>query len=304
LSAEDARRAFLDWLADERRAAPRTVAAYGADLAQFLVFLTGHLGAEPDLDALARLTIGDFRAWLAALAGAGSGARSRARHLAAVRSFFRYLARRRDLANPALQLLRAPRQGQRLPRALSVGAAGMVVSEIGAEAGSPAEAARDTALFALLYGSGLRIGEALGLSVGDAPLPGPEDPLRVRGKGAKERLVPVLPAVRQAVAAWLAQHPDPRRMAPLFLGVRGKRLSAGVAERRLRIFRRLRGLPEHTTPHALRHSFASHLLAAGGDLRSIQELLGHTSLSTTQVYAGVDEAKLLAVWKAAHPRAG
>jgi len=191
-----------------------------------------------------------------------------------------------------------------VPRALSVAAAAEVVREIGAEAPTAALAARDTALAALLYGSGLRIGEALALSVADAPLPGTNATLRVRGKGGKERLVPVLPAVARAVAAWLAHHPDRSPQAPLFLGQRGRRLAAGVAQRSVRHFRRLHGLPEHATPHALRHSFATHLLADGGDLRSIQELLGHASLSTTQLYTAVDEAKLISIWKASHPRAG
>ncbi|MGH7118589.1 MAG: tyrosine recombinase XerC [Acetobacteraceae bacterium] len=304
MNGEQARCAYLAWLGAERRAAARTVAAYGADLAAFLGFLTTHLGAEPGLDSLASLQAGDFRAWLASLAAAGNGPASRARHLAAVRSYFRYLARRHGVENAALQLLRTPRRGRRVPRALSVAAAGQVVREIGADAASPLVAARDAALFALLYGSGLRIGEALALTVADAPLPGRNDLLRVRGKGGKERLVPVLPAVRRLVAAWLTQHPDPRPAAPLFLGLCGRRLAAGVAQRSIRNFRRLHGLPEHATPHALRHSFATHLLAAGGDLRSIQELLGHASLSTTQLYTAVDEAKLIAVWKASHPRAG
>ena len=311
MSAEDARRAFLDWLADERRAAPRTVAAYGADLAQFLVFLTGHLGAEPDLDALARLTIGDFRAWLAALAGAGSGARSRARHLAAVRSFFRYLARRRDLANPALQLLRAPRQGQRLPRALSVGAAGMVVSEIGAEAGSPAEAARDTALFALLYGSGLRIGEALGLSVGDAPLPGPEDPLRVRGKGAKERLVPFGDAAAAAIRAYLPERAERLKAAgkqtdALLLSARVKgngRLTTRSVGRIVKRMAIAHGMAPETHPHTLRHAFGTHMLEEGADLRAIQELLGHERLSTTQRYTQLTARQVAEVYDRTPPRA-
>jgi integrase/recombinase XerC len=304
VTGEEARRAFLDWLGKERRAAALTVAAYGADLAQFLGFLTGHLGEEPGLGALGRLTAADFRAWLAALAASGNGDASRARHLAAVRSFFRFLTRRLDVENPALSLLRTPRVRRRLPRALSVAAARSVVAEIGEEAETAAQAARDAALFALLYGSGLRISEALGLAVGDAPLPGANEMLRVRGKGAKERLVPVLPVVRQAIAEWLALHPDRRPASALFVGARGHRLAAGVAQRSLRAFRRLHGLPEHATPHALRHSFATHLLATGGDLRSIQELLGHASLSTTQLYTGVDEAKLLSVWQASHPRAG
>ncbi|MGH7068372.1 MAG: tyrosine recombinase XerC [Acetobacteraceae bacterium] len=303
MTAEEACSAWLNWLAGERRAAAGTSAAYRADLAEFIGFLTKHLGAEPDLESLSRLAIGDFRAWLAALAAAGNGPASRARHLAAVRSFFRYLARRHGVENPALQLLRTRRPGRPLPRALSIAEAGAVVGEIGAATADPAAAACHTALFALLYGSGLRIGEALALSVADAPLPGRNEMLRVRGKRAKERLVPVLPAVRTAIASWLARHPDRHPSAPLFLGVRGQRLSAGVAERALRNFRRLHGLPEHATPHALRHSFATHLLSAGADLRSLQELLGHSSLSTTQLYTAVDEAKLIAVWKASHPRA-
>ncbi len=303
MTAAEARVRFVNWLAGERRAASGTIAAYQADLAEFLGFLTNHLGGEPGLDSLAALAIGDFRAWLAALAASGNGPASRARHLAAVRSFFRYLARRHGVENFSLPLIRTPRRARPLPRALTIAAAGTVVSEVGGEAASPAEAARDVALVALLYGSGLRIGEALALSVADAPLPGGNEMLRVRGKRAKERLVPVLPAVRQAIAAWLALHPDRRRSQPLFLGRRGQRLAAGVAERALRNFRRLHGLPEHTTPHALRHSFATHLLAAGADLRSVQELLGHASLSTTQLYTALDETKLLAVWKASHPRA-
>jgi integrase/recombinase XerC len=303
VSAEEARARFLEWLGAERRAARLTIAAYGADLAEFLGFLTRHLGAEPTLGHLRNLTVADFRAWLTALGGAGNGDASRARHLAAVRSFFRYLARRHGLEIFSLGLLRTPRTRRRLPRALTVDGARGVVAEIGEEARTAADAARDTALFALLYGSGLRIGEALALTVADAPLPGGEAMLRVHGKGGKERLVPVLPAVRRAIAAWLAHHPDRRPTAALFLGTRGKPLAAGVAQRALRNFRRLHGLPEHATPHALRHSFATHLLAEGADLRSIQELLGHASLSTTQLYTAVDEAKLMAVWRAAHPRA-
>lgn len=304
MSGEEARVDFLAWLAAERRASPLTLAAYAADLGQFLEFLAKHLGAAPGLAELGALQVADFRAWLAALGVQGNGAASRARHLAAVRSFFRYLARRRGVENPALALLQSPKVRKPLPRALSEAAARCVVEEIGEEARTPAQAARDAALFTLLYGGGLRISEALGLSVAEAPLPGRNEMLRVRGKGNKERLVPVLPAVRQAVAAWLALHPRPLPEAPLFVGARGARLAAGVVQRSLRTFRRLHGLPEHASPHALRHSFATHLLAAGGDLRSIQELLGHASLSTTQTYTAVEEAKLLAVWQAAHPRAG
>lgn len=163
--------------------------------------------------------------------------------------------------------------------------------------------ARDTALFTLLYGCGLRIAEALSLNVRDAPKSGGDGSLRVVGKGSKERIVPVLPVVREAISAWLRLHPAAQPEAPLFLGARGKRLDAAVAQRTLRLYRRQTGLPEHATPHALRHSFATHLLAGGADLRSIQELLGHASLSTTQRYTNVDEARLLEVWRNAHPRA-
>jgi integrase/recombinase XerC len=165
------------------------------------------------------------------------------------------------------------------------------------------QTARDAALFTLLYGCGLRIAEALALDVRDAPRPGTDDALRVTGKGGKQRVVPVLPAVRQAVAAWLAHHPDSRADQPLFVGARGGRLDAAVAQRSLRTFRRLAGLPESATPHALRHSFATHLLGGGADLRAIQELLGHASLSTTQRYTKVDAAALLKTWREAHPRA-
>jgi site-specific recombinase XerD len=165
--------------------------------------------------------------------------------------------------------------------------------------------ARDTGLFTLLYGCGLRIAEALALNVGDIPPPTAREPvLRIRGKGRKERLVPLLPAVHEALAGWLAVHPAPAAGNPLFIGTKGKRLNPGVAQRNLRAFRRASALPEHATPHALRHSFATHLLEGGGDLRSIQELLGHASLSTTQRYTNVDTRQLMAVWRKAHPRAG
>jgi len=303
LTGEAAARSFLGWLADERRASPLTVEAYAGDLATFLGFLTRHLGGEPDLAALGSLRSADLRAWLAFLAEEGLGNASRARRLSAVRSFFRFLARRHGMTNPAIGLLSRPRARPPVPRALSVPEARTVTEDIAAMADSTALSARDTALFTLLYGCGLRISEALALNVRDAPLPGRSAALRVLGKGAKERIVPVLPAVREAVAAWLRLHPDPVADSPLFLGARGKRLDAAVAQRVLRNFRRLHGLPEHATPHALRHSFATHLLAGGADLRAIQDLLGHASLSTTQRYTSVDETALLAVWQRAHPKA-
>ncbi len=300
--AATARDEFLDWLADERRAAPLTVAAYGRDTAAFLGFLTRHLGGEPDLAALAGLRLADFRGWLAQEAGEGAGAATRARHLSAVRSFFRFLARRHGVANPQLRLLDTPRARRPLPRALTPLQARAVAEDIDEESDSAAIQARDVALFTLLYGCGLRIAEALSLDVRAAPLPGGTDMLRVVGKGSKERMVPVLPVVRAAMGVWLRHHPAPAPEAPLFTGARGARLNPGVAQRTLRAFRRHNGLPEHATPHALRHSFATHLLAGGADLRAIQELLGHASLSTTQRYTSVDEAGLLEVWRRTHPR--
>ena len=302
--AEAARTAFLDWLGQERRASPLTVEAYGADLAAFLGFLSRHLGGEPDLAALAALRPSDFRAWLAAEANDGAGNATRARHLAAVRSFFRWLARRHGVDNPAARQIATPRAKRPVPKALPQEQARAVVEEAGGEISDRAMVqARDEALFTLLYGCGLRIAEALALNLRDAPLPGRDAPLRVTGKGSKTRLVPVLDAVRQAIGAWLALHPSPAPDAPLFVGVRGARLDPAVAQRTMRLFRRLRGLPEHATPHALRHSFATHLLEGGGDLRSIQELLGHASLSTTQRYTSVETARLMAVWRKSHPRA-
>jgi integrase/recombinase XerC len=305
MTGEAARVAFLEWLGRERRSSPLTVEAYGRDIAGFLGFLTVHLGGEPDLVALAGLRQADLRAWLAAEAGGGAGNATRARHLSAARSFFRFLARRHGVDNPALRLIATPRARRPVPRALAPPQARAVTERI-AEMSDPdavAIRARDTALFTLLYGCGLRIAEALALDVRDAPLPGSDGMLRVVGKGAKERIVPVLPAVREAIAAWMALHPDRQPDSPLFLGARGKRLDPAVAQRTLRQFRRLYGLPEHATPHALRHSFATHLLAGGADLRSIQDLLGHASLSTTQRYTSVDEARLIEVWRKAHPRA-
>jgi integrase/recombinase XerC len=304
MTAEEARQAWLGWLAHERRAAALTVAAYGSDVAAFLGFLTPHLGREPDLADLAALSVADLRAWLAAQAAVGAGNSTRSRHLSAVKNFFRYLGRHHGLENPRLALLAAPSAKPPIPRALSADQAVSVAEDIGEMSDRAAIQARDAALFTLLYGCGLRIAEALALNVADAPLPGAEAMLGVRGKGGKQRLVPVLPTAREAIAVWLRLHPNPAPDAALFVGARGKRLDPGVAQRTLRHFRRQHGLPEHATPHALRHSFATHLLAGGVDLRAIPDLLGHASLSTTQRYTSVDTARLLDVWRRAHPRSG
>jgi integrase/recombinase XerC len=292
---------FLDYLGKERRASPLTTEAYGHDLHSFLGFLTHHIGGDPTATDLTNLREADLRAWLAAQAKKGHTNRTRARHLSALRSFFRYARKRHGLESNAARLLRTPKVVPSLPRALPPPQARAVATDIGDAAATPFATARDIALFTLLYGCGLRISEALNLSIAQAPQA--NRPLRVLGKGNKERLVPVLPAVEQAVTDYLRHHPaaaDPT--APLFIGERGARLNPGVAQRTLRHYRRLAGLPEHATPHALRHSFATHLLAGGADLRAIQDLLGHASLSTTQRYTAVDGAKLLAVWEATHPK--
>lgn len=302
MHAEAARLGYLAWLGQERRASPLTVEAYARDVAAFLGFVTTHQGAEPSLAHLAGLEVADFRAWLAHEAKTGRGNATRARHLAAVRGFFRFLARRHGVKNPRITLLGTPRAKKPLPKALSEHDARAVSEDIGEITDNPITQARDTALFALLYGSGLRIAEALALSVAEAPLPGRDTMLLVTGKGSKQRIVPVLPAVREAIAAWLRQHPTRDPKDPLFTGARGDRLNPGVAQRQLRIFRQQYGLPEHATPHALRHSFATHLLAAGADLRAIQDLLGHASLSTTQRYTAVDTAHLLETFHRTHPR--
>jgi integrase/recombinase XerC len=302
MRADVALEEFLAWLTHERRASPLTVEAYGRDTLEFLGFLTRHLGGEPDLAALAALRAADLRSWLAEQATNGIGNATRSRHLSAIRSFFRWLARRHGVSNPQVALLAGPRVRKPLPKALSIPQATSITADIADMSNDAVIQARDTALFGLLYGSGLRIAETLALNVSDAPLPQSDAMLRVTGKGSKQRIVPVLPVVRDAIAAWLRVHPDRRPAAPLFLGARGARLNAGIAQRTLRNFRRLHGLPEHATPHALRHSFATHLLAGGADLRSIQDLLGHASLSTTQRYTSVETTRLMDVWQATHPR--
>jgi integrase/recombinase XerC len=318
MTAEEAVQRFVEWMAVEKRASPRTLEAYRADLSRFLVFLAGHMNGLPDMEGLGRLTLRDFRAWLAqeqarALARNNrpavrsstpdQAARTRARRVSALRSFFRYLARREGVENTAIQLLGSPRTKKTLPRPLSRTDALAAPEDIAELARTPFERARDRALFLLLYGCGLRISEALTLDVADTRALAATGALRIHGKGGKERLVPVLPQVQQALEAWLTLHPSPTADAPLFVGVRGGRLQPTIAQKAMRAWRILSGLPEHATPHALRHSFATHLMEGGADLRVIQELLGHASLSTTQRYTLTDEARLLDVWTRAHPRA-
>jgi integrase/recombinase XerC len=299
--------AFARWLGDERRASDHTLAAYRRDVKAYLAFLQAHLGAEPTLADLGRLTVGDFRAWLAARARRDLEKSSTARALSVVRSLFRFLERRGLVANAAIRLVRTPKLPQAVPRPLAVSETEQALDAVTAAPGPAWLRLRDRALFLVLYGCGLRLGEALGLRRGDAPVIGPDGrvaALVITGKGRKQRVVPVLPMVAEAIAAYLALCPFARGPeAPLFLGARGGRLNPAVAERDMRRIRIGLGLPDTATPHALRHSFATHLLAGGTDLRAIQELLGHASLSTTQRYTEVDAERLITQHARAHPRA-
>ena len=303
VSGDDARSAFIGWLSQERHAAANTTEAYDHALAGFLGFLPRHRGEEPDLAALEQLRPADIRAWLLALANDKLAASSRAQHLSAIRGFFRFLNRRHGIDTTAVRLVASARVRPALPRALTVDQARDVTDQIGDNTEDAVLQARDIAFFSLLYGSGLRIAEALSLDVRDAVMLRSNPALRVVGKGSKTRMVPVLPVVGAAIESWLALHPAAGPDNALFVGARGKRLDPAVAQKVLRTYRRRAGLPEHATPHALRHSFATHLLSSGSDLRSIQDLLGHANLSTTQRYTSVDEAGLMTVWRKTHPRA-
>ena len=289
------------WLTGERRVSANTVAAYGHDLNAFLAFLCRHLGSAPGLGDLEALTPADFRGYLAERASSGLARSSIARAMATLRSLFRFLDRNGLAHNTAIATVRTPRVPKFVPRALSAPQALEAVDAVADLSDEAWIGLRDAALLTLLYGCGLRIGEALALNRGDAPK---RETMVVTGKGRKQRLVPVLPVVIQAIAAYLDACPhDPGRDGPLFVGARGKRLDPGVVQRQVRRLRARLALPETATPHALRHSFATHLLGGGGDLRTIQELLGHASLSTTQRYTAVDATRLAQVHRAAHPRA-
>ena len=307
-AADDLRAAiglWAAWLAGERRASAHTLAAYGRDLAFFLDFLTGHLGALPDLAAIMALRPADFRAYLAQRAGHGIERSSLARGMSALRGFVRFLQRRGLASTAALSALRSPKLPPGLPKPLTIEDAIATVETVGEMAGQRAregwQARRDTALLALIYGCGLRLSEALGLSRGEAPL---GEMLTITGKGRKQRQLPVLPAVRTAVTDYLAACPYALGADdPLFVGARGGPLNPRLVQRQMAALRGYLQLPATATPHALRHSFATHLLGGGGDLRAIQELLGHASLSTTQRYTSVETEHLIAVYDGAHPRA-
>jgi len=301
--APDTNISMLAWLAhlrDVRRYSPHTLIGYEQDLRQFLGFLSGHVAARVTLAHLAPLEARDFRAWLASRMH-DFEASSTARALSTVKHFFRYLEKQGTLSNAPIIAMRGPKLKKSIPKALAEGQASAAVEGIGELHLEAWVNLRDVALLILIYGCGLRISEALSLTHGDVPL---KEVLMITGKGKKQRMVPVLPQVAEAIAVYVAACPYPFSgdMA-LFVGARGKPLDAAVFQLQLRKLRALLALPETTTPHAFRHSFATHLLSSGGDLRSIQELLGHESLSTTQRYTQVDRARLLSAYKTAHPRA-
>jgi integrase/recombinase XerC len=308
-AAPDVARELAHWLAylsSERRMSPKTVEAYERDVRQFLAFLSAHLGSRATLSALARLKPLDVRAFMAARRSDGVGSRSLMRMLAGARSFARFLERNGKGKVGALSAVRTPKLAKTLPKPLAIAAAKRI-AETDLRAGeerAPWILARDAAVLALLYGSGLRISEALGLKRKDFPPAGQGDAITVIGKGNKARMVPVLAQVAALVAEYVALCPyAPAADGPLFVGAKGGPLSARVVQLTMARLRGALALPDTATPHALRHSFATHLLARGGDLRAIQELLGHASLSTTQIYTAVDTERLLEVYRSAHPRA-
>ena len=299
-AARDALQGWLDAQKALKGASANTLAAYGRDLRDFLTFITRHHGDTQGLAALARVGVADMRAWMAFTRAQGVGARSLARKLSAVKSFYRWLSEREGFDASAVLSARAPKFQRKLPRPLAPDAAQDLIDTLEMQTETPWIAARDQAVVTLLYGCGLRISEALGLTADVLPL---GDVLRITGKGGKERIVPVIAPARAAVARYadLCPHElSPGR--PLFRGVRGGALGPRQVQKVTEATRAQLGLPASATPHAMRHSFATHLLNAGGDLRAIQELLGHASLSTTQAYTAVDNARLMEVYRNAHPK--
>jgi integrase/recombinase XerC len=305
---DTARAAWRDWLKSERRLAAHTLVAYEHDVATFLGFMTTYLGRTPTLDALGKLKPAEFRAWLAERARQGLARTSTARAFSSVRSFFQFLDKRGLAHNASIGAIQTPKLPRSVPKALSERD---MEDLLEAPAEQEREAwldLRDAAVLLLLYGAGLRIGEALGLTKGEVEelLKSGRDTLSVTGKGNKTRLVPLLPQALEALRVYRDACPWLAARGPkdtFFIGARGGALDPAIVQKRVRDIRRGLGLAESVTPHALRHSFATHLLGAGGDLRTIQELLGHASLSTTQRYTDVDAARLTAVYRAAHPRA-
>ncbi len=303
-AAPDLTAKLSEWL-DARLAldgvSDNTIDAYRRDVSGFAGFMTRHRGESLRISALAEIDIRDMRSWMAFERGRGLSARSLARALSAVKSFVAWVAERDGFDPTAVLSARSPKFQKKLPRPLTEDAARAMIDTVELQSMTNWVAARDMAVVTLLYGCGLRISEALGLRGSDFPLP---DVLRITGKGGKERIVPVLEVAREAVSAYIRQCPYPvESELPLFRGTRGGALNPRMVQKVMAAARMQLGLPSSATPHAMRHSFATHLLAAGGDLRAIQELLGHSSLSTTQTYTAVDTARLMEVYDQTHPRA-
>ncbi|MCH8684570.1 tyrosine recombinase XerC [Pedomonas mirosovicensis] len=301
VDAETLAQRWLAALAHERRASPHTLTAYGRVARQFVFFLGQHTGEQVTAETLAQADLTDFRAFLARRRTEGAGPSTVAHAASSLKAWYRWLARAEGLKNPAIVALQSPKANKPLPRPLApVDAAGIAEAAERPDA-EPWIAARDTAVLLLLYGCGLRISEALGLKRSSAPM---QEAITVLGKRNKERRVPILPIVAEAVEDYLAVCPYPLPLeGPLFIGARGGPLNPRIVQLAMQRARVSLGLPDSATPHALRHSFATHLLARGADLRAIQELLGHASLSSTQVYTEVDAARILDIYRHAHPRA-
>ena len=282
-------------------ASDNTIKAYQSDVIGFLAFMTQHHGGVQGLGPLSKITVSDMRSWMASERARGVGARSLARSLSAVKTFYRWLSDREGFEATAVLSTRSPKFTKKLPRPLAIDAATAMIETVELQTRDGWVAARDVAVVTLLYGCGLRISEALGLTGADVPLP---PVMRIKGKGGKERVVPVIDAARDAVDAYLKLSPHPvEPNSPLFRGARGGALNPRMVQKVMEKSRLQLGLPATATPHAMRHSFATHLLTAGGDLRAIQELLGHASLSTTQAYTAVDTAHLMDVYNRTHPKA-
>ncbi len=302
--APAAQQALKEWLAVKisiEAKSEKTAQAYERDVLDFLAFLGQHYGGQSGLKALAKVSVSDMRAWMAQMRMSNVSPRSLARKLSAVKSFYRWLAQREGFDATGVLSMRAPKFQAKLPRPLSPQAAQDMIDRVEVQSLTPWVAARDAAVVTLLYGCGLRISEALSLLGRDAPLP---EVLRILGKGGKERIVPVIGTARDAVDHYTQLCPfDLVPDHPLFRGVRGGGLNPRQVQKVMQSARLQLGLPASATPHALRHSFATHLLNAGGDLRAIQELLGHASLSTTEAYTAVDSARLMQVYAKTHPKA-
>ncbi|WP_299724353.1 tyrosine recombinase XerC [uncultured Tateyamaria sp.] len=300
-AARDALEHFLAHQQSIKGAAQNTVVAYGRDITEFLAFMTEHSGQTQGLGALARISTQDMRAWMARTRSGGVGARSLARKLSAVKAFYKWLSHREGFEPTAVLSTRAPKFTKKLPRPVSEDAARDLLDIAALQSDKPWVGLRDTAVLTLLWGCGLRISEALSLTGRAAPLP---EVMRITGKGNKERIVPVIDAARSAVDSYINACPyDLSGEGPLFRAIRGGALAPRAIQKVMAQARMQLGLPASATPHAMRHSFATHLLNAGGDLRAIQELLGHASLSTTQAYTAVDTIRLMDVYARAHPKA-